>query len=317
MPSWFRGARSNPAHGEAEAEVLCHMAATESRLKALIENLKYMSKTAVDEEMKARSIQEAREELKDLQREVGRYRALVPDKADQEKCESRVARLEDDLSSAVDELKRSNPSPYDDEVVVLEPYAETVNSCVMMDAISGVGSPLSGRSHGMPARTPRHREPYPERPYHSAAVDAEMRCEARRGGADGHTATSTLDQALAIQGEGIRSLQATERLVEESNQVADNITTQLARQGEEEEFLMQDLDTLRKQTNRGRREVMAFIRRRMQDKCFLCLCVFTIIFLILSVAFSAVRPAGDDGGDSYDTTIYVLNQSVPAPFDPS
>ena len=92
-----------------------------------------------------------------------------------------------------------------------------------------------------------------------------------------------------IQNAALASLPRTEQRVAETQDIANEATDTLARQGGQIRSINERLDHLDSEVKRGRNELNAFVRRMMTDKILMCCVILVIIAIVVVIALKIVK----------------------------
>eukprot|EP01064_Diplonema_japonicum_P030448 TRINITY_DN5185_c2_g1_i1.p1 TRINITY_DN5185_c2_g1~~TRINITY_DN5185_c2_g1_i1.p1 ORF type:complete len:277 (+),score=76.01 TRINITY_DN5185_c2_g1_i1:53-883(+) len=111
------------------------------------------------------------------------------------------------------------------------------------------------------------------------------------------TVAEVQDRTKAIQKDGIKSALQSEKIVQDMNGLAGQIEVDLAKQNEDIELIMDDMDNLANQVKRARREVGQFSRRMATDKCFICLFVLVLLFICTVVGLKIFNKSDSSGSE--------------------
>lgn len=128
-------------------------------------------------------------------------------------------------------------------------------------------------------------------------------------------ARSTARNVTKIQDSTLAALDRTEQTVGETQEIANEATDTLAKQGEQMQRVNERLDHLDSEVKRGKNELNAFIRRMMTDKILMC-CVILVIIAIIVVIALKITHKGDDSTPEGAAAVTPA-PVTPAPIAPS
>eukprot|EP01061_Rhynchopus_euleeides_P003086 TRINITY_DN12374_c0_g1_i1.p1 TRINITY_DN12374_c0_g1~~TRINITY_DN12374_c0_g1_i1.p1 ORF type:complete len:357 (+),score=128.49 TRINITY_DN12374_c0_g1_i1:158-1228(+) len=327
------------AEAKKEADKGAHwevrIAACKYHADAAILDLGVMSRTKCDPEQKAAHTQRAEEALRNLSQAVAGYDCSKG--RNPQKLREYLA-LEEALTMEFAQAKgaldgKATPKGIPLESCVMDPLTMTAPNmtCVsirMLDSVANIpygdGSEASKSQHGTQVGSPAGTdyalteaptEPRGASSRHSSLPGTPL--SQRNGGPGLSDSTAAvhqplappmemLDTALAVQDDATQSLHRSEALTYQMQDEAREIQAELRRQAEMEELIQEDLHLMQKQVKTARREVHKLSRKLGQNKCFICLCIFVMIFVILTIVLRIFNPVGVSE-DSADPELQVSN----------
>ncbi|KAJ9457982.1 putative QA-SNARE protein [Diplonema papillatum] len=285
--------------------------------------LRSLMRTQGDQEARERHQMEGELAYKEMLKAIESYERVSKTKAKMPEYQTELTRLARELKDAIalaggrmPEVLRTGPGdPYPEQDCHTQGLRGGHDS--PGEATPLISSPSIAPSNG-PHKPRVQFARNPIRPYGDSEPpfgkehDDEVVPWGAAPSARSDVAVDTLKKAIEIQKDGLKSLVISEQQLAQTDQVAAGISTELRLQEEEVEFIADDLDNLHCQIRQARKEVFAFLRARRRDRCFLCLFICVLLFIIVTLILKFVNPF-DKGGSDSDPDLTPPPFSTPSP----
>eukprot|EP01062_Namystynia_karyoxenos_P009335 TRINITY_DN13301_c0_g1_i1.p1 TRINITY_DN13301_c0_g1~~TRINITY_DN13301_c0_g1_i1.p1 ORF type:complete len:233 (+),score=55.22 TRINITY_DN13301_c0_g1_i1:78-776(+) len=203
-----------------------------------------------------------------------------------------------------------SPTPSSPHVLPAEPHAETVQSVVLDPGISVPGSDsASGPARSASLSSPtRGRSPFGRSPAPSRASNSpEFARAPRRRWAQYEPGSPlesiapepdspTLPRAptfmgiLRVQRDAQAGAERAQKEAAQANVVGDHIIQELNKQRETELFIDERLDELELQIMRAKKDLAAYTRTKMRDKCCVGLTIVCSVLFLLMIILRSANP---------------------------